>query len=103
MSYFVNTILLEINRMSALRDVYENQLTNLPKGSVQIKDRNGKIYYYLVYRNNGRVISEYAGNDEAVIAELKEQLERRKCISNLLKRINSELSLMNKAMETVRR
>jgi len=98
MSYYKKTTLREIERMSALRDVYDKQLASLPKGSLQVKERKGKKYYYLTYRNNGRVISEYAGNDETVIAELKEKLERRKCIAKLLKSIKSELALMNKVM-----
>ena len=86
--------------MSALREVYEKQLADLPKGSLQTKVRNGKKYYYLAYRNNGKTVSDYAGNNEADIVVLRERLERRKGIENLLKAIKKELALMNKVLET---
>lgn len=88
--------------MSALRDSYEKQLANLPKGSLQVKERKDKKYFYLTYRNEGKIISKYAGNDESVIAELKEKLMRRKDIENLLKGINKEISLMDKVLEAAK-
>jgi hypothetical protein len=96
------TTLREAKRMSALRDAYEKQLVSLPKGSLRLKERNGKKYFYLAYRSNGKVVSEYVGNDESVITDLKERLNRRKNIENLLKSIRNELRLMNKAMEVVK-
>lgn len=102
MSYFAAATMRELKSMTALRDAYEKQLAGLPKGSLQMKERGGKRYYYLVYRNKGKIVSEYAGNDEAVIADLREQLERRKGVENLLKGIKKELALMNKVLEAVK-
>ncbi len=102
MSYFAATTLREAKRMSALRESYEKQLTSLPKGSLRVKERNGRKYFYLAYRRDGKVVSEYVGNDESVVADLKEQLERRKNIENLLKSIKNELRLMNRALEVAR-
>lgn len=102
MSYFAATTLREAKRMSALRESYEKQLASLPKGSLQVKERNGRKYFYLAYRCDGKVMSEYAGNDESVVADLKEKLERRKNIENLLKSIKNELRLMNRALEVAR-
>jgi len=47
MSYLAVTTLREAKRMIALREVYEKQLEDLPKGSLRAKERNGKKYYYL--------------------------------------------------------
>ncbi len=102
MSYFLVTTLREAKRMSALRDSYEKQLAALPKGSLRVKERNGNQYFYLAYRNGGKVVSEYMGSDERAIANLKEQLERRKNIEKLLKAIKKELTLMNKVLEMAR-
>jgi len=99
MSYFVNTTLREAKRMTALQESYEKQLADLPKGSIRVKERNEKKYYYLAYRHNGKVVSEYVGNDETVILNLREQIERRKGIESLLKEIKKELELMNKVLE----
>ncbi len=99
MSYFMATTQKEIIRMSALCEAYEKQLSVLPKGSVQSKERKGRVYYYLTYRDGGKVVSAYAGNDESAINELRERIERRKGIENLLKGIKKELVLMNKVLE----
>jgi len=85
-----------------LRKSYEKQLVDLPKGSLRSKERNGKNYYYLSYRRNSKVISDYIGNDENAINELKEQLKRRKGIENLLREIRKELTLMNKVLEAAK-
>jgi len=85
--------------MSALCESYEKQLKNLPRGSLQIKERKQKQYFYLTYRFEGRVVSNYLGNNEVLVVELKEQLKRRKDIEALLKNIKKELVLMNKALE----
>ena len=102
MSYFTATILREAKRMAALRDSYEKQLSSLPKGSLQVKERNGKKYFYLAYRRDGKVVSEYVGNNESIVADLKERLNRRKSIENLLKSIKNELFLMNRALEVAK-
>lgn len=102
MSYFAMTTMREVKRMSALYKLYEKQLESLPKGSLQAKERNGRKYFYLAYRCDGKVVSEYVGNDESAVADLKEQLERRKSVENLLKSIKNEMRLMNRALEVVR-
>ncbi|MEN6313455.1 MAG: hypothetical protein ABFD25_04310 [Clostridiaceae bacterium] len=45
------------------------------RGSLRLKERNGHKYFYLAYRRDGKVVSEYVGNDESVVADLKERLE----------------------------
>jgi len=102
MSFFATTTLREAKRMTALREAYEKQLESLPKGSLREKERNGKKYFYLAYRSDGRVVSEYIGNDETVINSLKEQLERRKGVEALIKNIKKELALMNKVLEVAK-
>ena len=99
MSYFAKTTMREIERMNTLCVAYEKQLESLPKGSLQVKERNEKKYYYLAYRHNGTVVSDYIGNDEDVASNLKEQLHRRRGIETLLKSIKKELALMNKVLE----
>jgi len=98
-SLFVATTLKELKRMTALLNSYEKQLETLPKGSLREKRRNGRTYYYLAYRNNGKVVSDYIGNDESVIDTLREQLKRRKGVEALIKNIKKELALMNKVLE----
>ena len=102
MSYFITTTMREAKRMDTLRKSYEKQLAGMPKGSLRLKERNNKNYYYLSYRRDGKVVSDYVGTDESAIIELKEQLERRRGIENLLKGIRKELALMNKVLEAAK-
>ncbi len=102
MSYFAITVERKLKRMSALRESYENLLANLPKGSLRVKERNGKKYFYLSYRRDGKVVSDYVGNNEDTLDGLKEQLRRRKGIEKLLKKINNELRLISKALEVAK-
>jgi len=99
MGYFAAITVREAKRLSALCESYENQLTGLPKGSLRVKERNGKQYVYLAYRCDGKVISDYIGADKTAVAELQARLERRKGIEALLKSIKKELILMNKVLE----
>jgi hypothetical protein len=102
MSYIAATIEREAEQMSVLLGLYEKQLAVLPKGSLRAKERNGKNYFYLSYRKEGKVVTDYVGNDEAALNSLKEQLERRQNIERLLKAIKRELRLMNKALEAAK-
>ena len=92
----------EVMRMAALKQNYEEQLSSLPKGTIRKKERNGRIYFYLAYRADGKVVSKYIGNDESGLGDLRERLERRKNIEALLKSINNELRLMSRALEVAR-
>jgi len=102
MSYITATIEREAEKMSALLGLYEKQLGALPKGSLHAKERNGKNYFYLSYRKDGKVVTDYVGNDETALNSLKEQLERRENIERLRKAIKHELRLMNKAKEAAK-
>lgn len=102
MSYIISTVGREAKRMCALRESYEKQLSNLPKGSLVAKERSGNKYFYLTYRSGGKVVSDYVGYDEAALTSLKEQLERRKGIEKLLKGIKNELRLLNKVLEATK-
>ena len=102
MSYIAATIERETEKMTVLLGLYEKLLEALPKGSLRVKERGGKSYYYLSYRKEGKVVTDYIGNDETTLNSLKEQLKRRQGIERLRKAIKHELRLMNKAMEVVR-
>ena len=102
MSYISATIKREAQKMATLLGLYETQLATMPRGSLRVKERNGKSYYYLSYRKDGKVVTDYVGNDETVLNDLKEQLERRQDVERLYKAIKKELRLMDKAMEAAK-
>lgn len=102
MSYIASVIEREAERMSALLVLYEDQLAALPKGSLRSKERNGRRYFYLSYRKNGKVVTDYVGTDEALLDTLREQLKRRQDIEQLSKALKHELRRMNKAREAAK-
>ena len=79
---------------------YENELSNLPKGSIKAKKVGNKIYYYLYFRDGKKVISKYIGKDEQSIIIIKEKLERRIQIENILNKLKEE-QLQIKKMEAL--
>lgn len=75
---------------------YLNELDTLPKGTLKSKNINGKVYYYLVFRNENKIVSKYVGKDEMQIISIKEQLLRRKQIKEILKKLLKEKEQIQK-------
>jgi len=99
MSYISHTIEREVAKMTVLRDTYKKDLESLPKGSVQIRERNGKRYYYLRYRDGKRIIADYLGNTEEHLEKAQKDIEKRKHIESMIKALDKELRMMNKVLE----
>lgn len=98
MNYISEIIIREKERLTELKSSYENQLERLPKGSVQKKVQNGKVYYYLAFRDSNRVITKYIGGDSEA-KKIKEQVEKRKHAVAMIKKIKEELKRIEKALE----
>jgi hypothetical protein len=80
----------EKQRNMRLQDVYEKELSSLPKGSIVVKRISGNDYYYLMYRQKSKVKTDYLGNDEKMLVNLKRDIERRNELINVLKRLKIE-------------
>lgn len=102
MSFVLNMITQEEKRITLLKNNYEDQLSRLPKGTMRIRQKGNNAYYYLSYREGKKVTTEYIGKDEYRIALIKEQLEKRKHIEDMLKELNKELILIKKVSEEVK-
>ncbi|MCR4660408.1 MAG: hypothetical protein K5765_00195 [Clostridia bacterium] len=77
---------------------YSHIIETLPRGSV-IKKKSG--YYYLKYRDNGKVVDEYIGKDLEFIAKIKSQIEYRKHCEKMLKELNKERKKIVKIMSHI--
>lgn len=77
------------------KDELLSAIAQLPKGSLFIRTRNDKRYCYLVYREQGKIISQYVGTAEKE-NEIREQIELRKKFETQLKEINKELKRIHK-------
>lgn len=93
----INTIIRnEAIRNKHMIEEYEKLIQNLPKGSFICRK---KEYYYLKYRKDGKVCDDYIGKDPKVIANVKEQLERRKHYEQMLLALRKEQTTINKLLE----
>lgn len=87
---FIDVILeRERQRNENMRLAYEKRIMNLPRGSLVIRDLNGRKYCYLRYREGKKVIQKYAGTldqEEAIRSKIAE----RKHLVELLSMLEEE-------------
>lgn len=96
MNMIVNTIKKEKNRIEYMLSKYIEMEESLPKGSIHSVNKNANTYYYLKYRSGKKVVSEYLGKD---IAETEKLIEKRKHAEIMIKFLEKELKIANKALE----
>ena len=61
MEVLINSLLEELKNAKHTYKSYREKLESLPKGNLQVKEINGSKYYYLIFRDNGKLISKYLG------------------------------------------
>ena len=97
MNMIITTIMQEKQRIEYMRDKYLKELNHLPKGTISEKKSGERIYYYLKYRDGGKVISRYISKD--TIEEVRAQVEKRKHVEAMIKSLQEELAIANRALE----
>jgi len=80
----------EKQRNIEMLEMHKKEIGLLPKGAVVAQKINGGTYYYLRYRKGEKVMSEYLGNNEALIAETRKKVAKRKHLENIIKRLKLE-------------
>ncbi len=70
---------------------YEEELSLLPKGSLSKRQIHGNEYYYLVYRDKGKLKSEYQGKKIS-----KEKLQRYQEAKELRAKYRNSISKLKK-------
>lgn len=74
---------------------YEKLLSDLPRGSIICRKNE---YYYLKYRENGKVCDKYIGKDPAAVSDVREKLEQRKHYEKMLSALKAEQKTISKIM-----
>ena len=88
--YFIDTVLeKEKRRNENMRMAYAARLSDLPRGSLVIRELNGRKYCYLRYREGKKVIQKYAGTIEQEEA-LRAEIAERKHLTELLSMLEEE-------------
>ncbi len=97
MNMILTTIMQEKQRIEYMREKYQEELSRLPKGTISEKKSGENVYYYLKYRDGGKVVSHYIRKSE--IDEVRAQVEKRKHIEAMIKSLQEELVIADKALE----
>lgn len=85
----------ELDNSLRMQELYEQELTRLPRGSLVKRRIRGHEYYYLIYREDGKVHSVYQGKLEPEAVE-KHRLvrERRGQYRKLLSRVKHQIRFL---------
>lgn len=86
----------ELERNGRMVKEYESELLKLPKGKLTIKKINAHSYYYLKYRDGDKIVTKYVGNENYDLSDLKEKLDKRKHIEEMLKQLKAERKELEK-------
>lgn len=88
--YFIDTVLEnERKRNENMRQVYKKRISTLPKGSLVVRELNGRKYCYLRYREGEKVIQKYAGTIEQEEI-IRDQIAERKHLIELIAMLEEE-------------
>lgn len=79
----------ELQNSLRMEEAYSRQIEKLPKGSLSRRVRNGHEYFYIVYREDGKVCLDYAGKE--VSEEMKQQYAKAKVKRAQLRKLRSEV------------
>lgn len=79
----------ELENSLRMEQAYSAELATLPKGSLSRRVRNGREYYYVVSREDGKVCLEYIGR--SVSDEVKQQYAATKEKRAQLRRLRAEV------------
>jgi hypothetical protein len=83
----------EKRRLLSLKARYEQELSELPKGSLSRKRRWNREYLYLAYRESGKVKFEYVGPVDSEAAQNAEaKVHRRKTMEEKLRQVEQNLA-----------
>ena len=86
----------EADRNEQMIQDYESLIASLPKGTLICRK---KEYYYLKYRENGKVCDRYIGKDERAVSDIRSKLELRRHYSEMLSALKREQKAIKKIME----
>jgi hypothetical protein len=99
MSYLKSVLHEEYERLKALIEIYNNEISALPHGSISIKKRNQKEYVYLAYRKKENVKFEYIGSISSEKSKnVVKKVKLRKESEIKLKQVRKDLEEIKKVI-----
>lgn len=99
MSIIQSVIREEFERLELLKKKYNTEINVFPKGAISKRKRGARLYLYLMYREDKKVVTKYIGNwdSEKAQAVLK-QVRQRKELEQKLKQVSKDLAETERAL-----
>ena len=89
----------ELNRLKELSVFYKKKISESPRGSISVKERNGKRYIYLARRKDKKVVFDYIGKDVPEVRKvLSEQMRQRKEYQAKLRQVKENLKEVERSL-----
>lgn len=89
----------EKQRNLEMQEAYKHEIEALRKGSISEKTISGQTYYYLKYRQGDKVKNDYIGKDKNIVEEIRHEVEKRKHLQGVVKRLKTEYQQISKIVK----
>lgn len=104
MSVVNDVIREEFDRLNCLAKLYDDKISEYPKGSISEKKRNGLPYCYLAFREKGKVRFVYLGKkDSEEVNKVAAQISQRHSYEEKKKQVNANLKEIRKLLHVINR
>jgi hypothetical protein len=85
----------ELQNSIRMKNEYKNALEKMPKGCLRKRNIKGHDYYYVVKRENGKIVEEYKGKlSKGQIAEIENNVQLRAKYRELLSQANKQIKFL---------
>lgn len=89
----------ELNRLKELSVFYKKKISESPRGSISVKERNGKRYIYLARREDKKVVFDYIGKDVPEVRKvLSEQMRQKNEYQAKLSQVKENLKEVERSL-----
>ena len=96
MKMILDLLVTESKKNLVLQRELKNKISALPKGTVKERRVKDKIYYYLAYRENEKVVNKYMGDGALEVEKLYKLVEERKAYENQLRELQKDWKIYSK-------
>ena len=94
----------ELKNSSRMLKKYQQALAAIPKGSLVPKKIKGGTFYYLAYRDGGKVRFDYKGKlSEKQVAEFKSVAEQKAKYRDLISKLKEQLVFIKRSLHERKR
>ena len=97
LNLLLHTVKQEKQRIEYMLEKYQNELSDLPRGTISEKKVGGRTYYYLKYRDGKKVVSEYIARNE--IDNMRNLIDKRRHIEVMIKSLQEEKRIADRVLE----